>query len=142
VFDPIRYIDLANELARESSHSKASTRTARVRTAYGRLYYGLFLALRQAIVGRHGVPSRRIEHGALSSHLQHSSLDEGVRDVGRELQRLYVLRRNADYELAPAPNVNRKLEDPVSALILARRVLQYAQSIPEMNFAPVVHLFR
>jgi hypothetical protein len=141
VFDPIGFLHLADELAIESARSNAVTRAARIRTAYGRLYYGLFLAIREAIVGRHGVPARRIEHGALISHLQHSMLDGAVRKLGRELQKLYGLRRHADYELAPAPHVRAQLEDPASARILAREAIAFARQIPHMDFAPIAHLF-
>ena len=141
IFDPVSYLHLADELASESARSNAGTRAARIRTAYGRLYYGLFLSIREAIVARHGVPPRRVEHGALISHLQHSTLDGAVRKLGREMQKLYSLRRQADYELAPAPQVRAQLEDAVSARILAREVMRFVRQIPHMDFTPIAHLF-
>jgi len=56
MFDPLGFLYLADELAIESARSNAATRAARIRTAYGRLYYGLFLAIREAIAFARQIP--------------------------------------------------------------------------------------
>src|SRR6185503_17345435 len=82
-----------------------------LRTAFGRAYYGLFLLVRTEISVHYRVPYRRLQHGALYTHLQSSAAGKHLRELGRELQRMDTFRQQADYELAPDPRVKSQLED-------------------------------
>ena len=124
MFDPVDFILLARRLSADSAASGEVPRTlssARVRAAYGRAYYGLYLAVRTAIANRHPIDRRKLNHGALYTHLQHSRAGQEVQRVGRELQRLYTLRQKADYELAPTDPWRGHLDDAVLAVTLAEQ---------------------
>src|SRR5262249_55097509 len=125
VFSPEEFIHLAGEIARGTGLTGSSA--GRARTAYGRAYYGLFLIVRSILVHRHGIPVRRIEHGPLHMRLQHSTIRGELRDLGRELQRLYSLRRTADYEIAPPHQWRRRVEDPGIAAVAAGQALKFAR---------------
>ncbi|HSU13438.1 hypothetical protein [Longimicrobium sp.] len=141
MFEPLRFVQLGQELARDAAGLQAQAREARIRNAYGRLYYGLFLSVREVLLRRHRLPSRRIDHGKIYTHLQNSRLANEARVLGREMQRLYNLRRTADYDLAPPPAVLKQLEDFENAQILAARALAWVPRIPHLDLTPVVHLF-
>ncbi|HEX8906380.1 MAG TPA: hypothetical protein VF771_16140 [Longimicrobiaceae bacterium] len=141
MFEPIGFIHLGHALAHEAERAREQSRAARVRAAYGRLYYGLFLIVRDALVSRHRVASREVRHGALSDHLQHSNLADEVRSLGREMQRLYALRQKADYELAPRAPWDKQLVDVGLAQLLSRRALEFANSVQHFDFTPIIHLF-
>jgi hypothetical protein len=114
VFDPVDFILLARRLSAdfatpgEVPHTLSS---ARVRAAYGRAYYGLYLSVRAVIANRHRVDHRKLKHGAVYTHLQSPRAAKEVQRVGRELQRLYTLRQKADYELAPTDPWRGHLDD-------------------------------
>src|SRR5215212_5127168 len=110
MFAPEEFILFAREIA--VGNTLGGSAAARARTAHGRTYYGLFLIIRSILVGRHGLHVRRIEHGTLIRRLQHSSITRELRDLGRELERLYSIRQKADYELSPSPGWQARVEDP------------------------------
>jgi hypothetical protein len=64
-----------------------------------------------------------------------------LRDLGRELERLYVLRQKADYELALSPDWQRQIEDPEFASVAAARIDRLSRRIHYLDFTPIVHLF-
>lgn len=134
MFDPAEFIDLASRLAMDPGDS-------RVRAAYGRAYYGLYLSVRRAISDRHRVHHRRLTHGALYSHLQSPRATKAVRRLGRELERLYTLRQKADYDLAPGEPWRGHLEDHRLAATLAARALTLSRTVPQLDFSSVVPLF-
>ena len=139
-FDPATFIQVARDLSRQARGAPAPIRSARIRTAYGRLYYGLFLAVREELARRHFISPRRVRHD-LASRLQHSALGRQARELGREMQRLYNLRRQADYEISPPPLVSAELEDAANAEVLAGRALEFVKVIPHLDLTPIVHLF-
>jgi hypothetical protein len=115
---------------------------ARLRTAFGRTYYALYLLVRKEISTRYHVAHRYLPHGALYTHRQSVHAHKHVRELGRELQRMYTLRQKADYELGPDPTVQGQLDDPDLVRSLIDRVEVLAQTLPRLDFAPVVPLFR
>src|SRR4051812_40040099 len=115
---------------------------ARLRTGFGRAYYALFLLVRTEISVRYQVPYRRLQHGALFTHLQSVRASKHLRGLGRELQRMYTLRQKADYELAPDPNVKGQLNDPDLVEGLVDRVERLTKTLPRLDFASVVPLLR
>jgi uncharacterized protein (UPF0332 family) len=143
MFDPEEFLQLANELCARDGQAVASRLTrARVRTAFGRAYYGLFLIVRSAISTRHGIPSRRFDdHGKLCRHLQNPRLRGEARALGRYLEHLYSLRQKADYDLEPHGLWEEKLADPALATKTAVEARRFARMIPALDFTPVIHLF-
>lgn len=87
-FDPLQFLSLARELAREDDDE------ARVRTAVARAYYAVFLVSREkaAIRGRRNVHERVIQ--AVKQR-------RGYRSTGDQLDALRRLRTVADYDLSP-----------------------------------------
>lgn len=141
-FDPDHFIGLAVVLAQASDpRLLPDLEPARLRTALGRAYYGLYLQVRNAIAVRHGIALRRLGHGAVYTHLQNSRLTAETRALGRYLQHLYLLRQKADYELAPDPLWRSKLGDPEVATAAAVEARRLARLIPACDFSPVAHLF-
>jgi hypothetical protein len=140
-FDPNQFISLALDLTRVNKVHPSGVEAARVRTALGRAYYGLYLQVRTAIAGRHGVPLRRLRHGPVYTHLQNSRLPVETRALGRYLQHLYTLRQKADYELSPDELWRSKLGDPEVAAAAAVEARRLARMIPSCDFSPVAHLF-
>jgi hypothetical protein len=140
VFDPVDFVHLARALADEASAAPSQTRSARLRAAYGRLYYGVYLHVRAVLMIRHNLPERLLNHGTLQSRLQFGSSPRPLRRVGSELQRLYMLRQQADYELAPEPRWQRQLDDPALVKTLVVRALDVIAAVGELDFTPVVHL--
>ena len=138
MFVPEEFITFASEVAHASS--LAGSPAVRARTAYGRMYYGLFLIIRAILVQRHGVPVRRVEHGRLFMRLQHSTIRGDLRDLGRELERLYSFRQQADYVVAPTGNVREMIEDPAIAAVVAGQTLTLANRVAQFDFAPLVGL--
>jgi len=143
MFDPEEFFDLAHALCAEDSRVLAARLTrARVRTSFGRAYYGLYLLVRAAVSARHGIPSRRLDHGKVYTHLQSSRLRSDARALGRYLQHLYSLRRTADYELDPGGLWDAKLADQELALKTVVEARRFARTIPDLDFTPVAHLLR
>lgn len=138
MFVPEEFITFAGEVAR--APALAGSPAVRARTAYGRIYYGLFLMVRAILVQRYGVPVRRVEHGRLFMRLQHSTIRGDLRDLGREMERLYSFRQQADYAVAPVRDVREMIEDPAIAAVVAGQTLTLAKRVPQFDFAPVAHL--
>ena len=142
MFDPAEFFELAHELCSAERPNIASRLTrARVRTSFGRAYYGLYLIVRATISTRHGIPLRRFEHGKLSRFLQDSRLRRDARALGRYLEHLYSLRQKADYELDPRGLWEEKLADPALATKTVAEAKRFARTVPVLDFTPVVHLF-
>jgi uncharacterized protein (UPF0332 family) len=143
--DPAEFAVLARQLSRgdlqRGVNGRVASDSSRVRTAYGRAYYALFLSVRAELARRHGIPLRRVAHGALYVHLQHSAAPRQVRKLGRDLEWLYTLRQKADYDLAPAPDWNAKLHDADYVDWLAEQVLLQVAVLNELDFSSVVHRF-
>ena len=142
MFSPAEFGVLARQIAAGDLvtpiEGASASVEARVRAAYGRAYYTLFLAVRSAIAARHAVPERRLEHGKLYTYLQSSRADARVRAVGKQLQHLYDLRRRADYELASDAawgNVH-------SADLAAQQAIHLAAVAATLDFSSVVDLLR
>jgi hypothetical protein len=64
-----------------------------------------------------------------------------LRDLGRELERLYELRRKADYELTLSPLWQRQIEDPEFAAVVAARIDHLSRGVLHLDFTPILHLF-
>jgi hypothetical protein len=143
MFDPVEFILLARQLATDPAVDATATphRSARVRTSYGRAYYGLYLTVRREIASRHGLQHKQLNHGAVYTHLQNSKAPKAVRRLGRELQRLYTLRQTADYELAPREPWRTDLDNARLATALAVRALALSRTVRQLDFTPVVPLF-
>jgi len=94
------------------------------RTTAGRLYYAVYLALRDVVRSDYGRPALRVEHAPLRKELASSS-DPIVADVGARLDRLYEFRRRSDYELAHTVSRNS------AALLIADAKAIFA-AIPRM----------
>lgn len=145
MFDPIEFILLARQLAADPESgggaAVAPHTSARVRTAYGRAYYGLYLTVRGEIARRYGLRDRQLNHGALYTHLQSSRASRGVQRLGRELQRLYTLRQTADYELSPRDRWRAEVEDAKLAAALSLRALDLSRTVRHLDFSPVIPLF-
>lgn len=116
-FDPRRFASLAAGLVREPGFPA----DARCRTAVGRAYYALFLAVR-AKYETAGVLTReaRIGHGELRARLLGAAAAP-AREVGLTLGALYEARRVADYQRAPSPVWRNVVERPSGAGTLIRR---------------------
>lgn len=142
MFDPEEFFELAHELcATERGVRGSRLLGAKVRTSLGRTYYGLYLVIGAAMLIRHGVPLRRLEHGKLYRHLQSSRVQVEVRALGRYLEDLYTLRRKADYDLEPHGLWEEKLADPVLAIKTVVEARRFARTIPVLDFTPIIHLF-
>jgi len=144
VFAPVDFILLARRLSADSAASgevPAISSSARVRASYGRAYYGLYLGVRTELVNRHRVNQKKLNHGALYTHLQSPRAAREVQRVGRELQRLYTLRQKADYELVPMDPWRGHLDDAVLAATLAEQALVLSRMLPRLDFSSVVSLF-
>jgi len=139
MFDPTDFLTVARDLG---ASDRAATTPARLRTAFGRAYYALFLLVREEISSRHHIHYRRLPHGAVYTHLQSPRAGQEVRELGRELQRMYTLRQNADYELAPNLVVKGQLEDVELLGSLINRTRKLAAILHQLDFSPVVPLFR
>lgn len=138
MFTPEELIHFAREIA--GSRALTGSAAVRARTAHSRTYYGLFLIIRSILVGRHGLHVRRVEHGLLIRRMQYSSVSGELRELGRELERLYSIRQKADYDLAPSPEWQTRVEDPEFAAVSAARVLVIAERVRHLDFSPLVPL--
>ena len=83
-FDPSEFFRLANELALNVDNEPS------LRTAIGRAYYSVLLQAREHL----GIPGRRNIHGRVIGGLR--AVD---RTAGDQLEKLEMLRGEADYEL-------------------------------------------
>jgi len=142
VFEPAQFLTVARGLVIERGLANAfrGTGAARVRTAYGRAYYALYLLVRNEIERRHHVRPRWLHHGAVYTHLQSPRAGEQVRSLGRELQRMYTLRQKADYELDLLPEWEAQMEDEELAADLIAAAASWVARLPALDFSPVIPL--
>jgi hypothetical protein len=138
MFDPAEFLTIARELA--EAGPRAGTTPARLRTAFGRVYYALYLLVREELTRRYSIPYRHLPHGAVYTHLQSPRVSGRVRELGRDLQRMYRLRQKADYELAPDATVKGELEDAELVGSLARLAEERAKALPQLDFSPILPL--
>lgn len=143
-FDPQEFATLARQLASTElppvDGVTASTE-ARVRTALGRAYYTLFLAVRALISSRYGIHIRRLDHGILYQALQSSRAEAKLRHIGRELERLYHLRRKADYVLEADDADYRRLSDPAVAHLAAQQASAYVSELEALDYSTILDRF-
>jgi hypothetical protein len=145
MFDPADFLVVARDLAvrgRSVAEPRVVPSAAYLRTAFGRAYYALYLLVRSEIARRHGINHRHLPHGALYTHLQSSRASGRVRELGRELQRMYEFRQKADYDLAPGARMTAQLEDTNLLNSLINRADEFAAELPHLDFSPVVPLFQ
>jgi uncharacterized protein (UPF0332 family) len=145
-FDPQQFGILGQELANGNLAAdpggSAASPEAQTRTAFGRAYYCLFLAVRAVLTSKYHVPAKRVEHGLLYNTLQSSSLDARVRAIGKELERLYKFRRHADYEMELDPKDAERISNRELAALTARQAGAYAGELDSLDFSPIIHRFR
>lgn len=144
MFDPTDFLSVARDLtgSERLSAARMPLRSAYLRTAFGRAYYALYLLVRAELSARHNIPYRRLPHGAVYTHLQSARASKHVRELGRDLQRMYTLRQKADYDVAPDAGVKWQLEDADLIDALIDRAEQLAATLPRLDFSPIVPLFR
>lgn len=138
MFEPAQFLVVARWLV--SEHAPWGADAARLRTAYGRVYYALYLLVRTELERRHHLERRWLQHGAVYTHLQSPRAGEQVRTLGRELQRMYTLRQKADYELDLPPEWKVQMEDEALATDLIAAAASWATRLPHLDFSPVVPL--
>lgn len=138
MFDPSDFLTIARELS--DSARKRGRGPAALRTAFGRVYYALYLLVREELATRYRIHHRHLPHGAVFTHLQSPRAGRHVRELGRDLQRMYRLRQAADYELAPNPVAQGQLADAGLAGSLIEIAERRAKALPRLDFAPVVPL--
>jgi uncharacterized protein (UPF0332 family) len=138
MFEPAQFFVVARWLV--SEHALRGAAAARVRTAYGRAYYALYLLVRAELERRHHIEPRWLQHGAVYTHLQSPRAGEQVRSLGRELQRMYTLRQKADYELDLPAEWEARMEDEALAADLVAAAASWAARLPHLDFSPVVPL--
>jgi len=143
MFEPSHFLAVAGWLldGPQTDPAWRSMREARVRTAYGRAYYALYLLVRNELERRHKLRTRALAHGAVYTHLQSSQASEEVRQLGRELQRLYTLRQKADYELVPIAEWEKLMADERFAAELVVLAAEWSPRLSRLDFSPVVTLF-
>ena len=138
MFDPAEFLTVAHGLTEAGPQPEAAV--ARLRTAFGRVYYALYLLVREELSRRHRIPYRHLPHGAVYTHLQSPRASGRVRELGRDLQRMYRLRQTADYELAPDPVAKGQLEDARLVDLLIHLATEQAKALPQLDFSPIVAL--
>ncbi|MFL5540809.1 MAG: hypothetical protein ACJ8J0_17590 [Longimicrobiaceae bacterium] len=138
MFEPAQFFLVARWLV--SEHAPREAEAARVRAAYGRAYYALYLLVRTELERRHHIRPRWLQHGAVYTHLQSPRAGEQVRSLGRELQRLYTLRQKADYALELPPEWEARMEDEALAADIVAAATTWAARLPLLDFSSVVPL--
>ena len=143
MFEPGQFLVVARWLVSESNDANPlrHAEAARVRTAYGRAYYALYLLVRTELQRRHHLKPRQLHHGAVYTHLQSPQAGVQVRDLGRELQRMYTLRQKADYELELLPEWETRMQNVDAASDLVAAAASWAARVPHLDFLPVIPLF-
>lgn len=134
--DPAMLLALGEQLSKDASYTDNAAKT---RTALGRAYYSLMLALRKAIRQAEGKSIDReiARHGDLWNTLIDSKV-QPLQALGKSLQQLYKARRKADYELDPPQfDWSKNLADPRFALKYVEIAKDAIRRIPRCDFAPV-----
>src|SRR5437899_2836273 len=137
MFDPAEFASLANQLGDDDSYTSLAART---RTALGRAYYALMLAVRVTIrKAESKSPDVEIaEHGHLWRVLEDSGVPQ-LMALGKRLKDLYEARRKADYYLDPPdPRWIQKLADPRFARTNAEVAQDIIGRLPRYDFTTVL----
>lgn len=136
-FDPALFAKVGRSITRQGSLDKE----ARIRTAIGRAYYALFLAIRTAIRNREGKATHgrgdRIDHGKLTNFL-YAANDPELKGLAGILNDLYEVRRQADYVLEPVGNWDgyfTKIRDTERFL---KQVEATIRKLPNIDFTEMV----
>ena len=133
LFDPALFAQVGRSIIRPSSLDKE----ARVRTAVGRAYYALFLAIRTEIRVQEGRPPHgrddRIDHGNLKNSLA-SANNPDLNRLSEILSRAYEARRQADYVLEPTGRWNGYFTKPRNAEKLLRSVEAEIRNLRNIDF--------
>ena len=136
-FDPALFTKIGRSLTEQGNLDKE----ARTRTAIGRAYYALFLAIRKAIREAEGkaIHGRgdRVNHGFLQSTLASASnIDLVV--LAETLSELYEARRQADYVLVPQSHWIKYCQNPRNAQRLLKRVEAEIRRLPRIDFSELI----
>ncbi len=137
MFDPTDFADLANQLGDDNNYTNLAART---RTALGRAYYALMLAVRVAIrkAENKSADVGIADHGHLWRTLENSGVPQ-LMSLGRTLKDLYEARQKADYHLdPPEPKWLAKLADPRFGRMNAEIAKDAISRLPRYDFTPVL----
>ena len=136
-FDPALFAKVGRSITGQGSLDKE----ARTRTAVGRAYYALFLAIRTAIRTREGKETHgrddRIDHGKLKNYLA-SANNPDLNGLAEILSQVYEARRQADYVLEPIDRWDGYFTSPRNAEKLLKRVEATIRKLPNINFTEMV----
>ena len=96
-FDWTEYLYLAQEMSGQAT--APSTEEARLRSAVSRAYYAAFCRARNHLrdVEHHRIPADNLAHNYVPAQFK-SSRSKVQREIGHSLNRLRVLRNQADYD--------------------------------------------
>ena len=135
MFDPAQFARLAADIPSDMRYDKE----ARTRTALGRAYYGLFLAVRSAIRRQQSkhVDDPIHEHGGLQTALYNADTPD-LTALAMTLGDLYDARMHADYHIDPDGGWSGKLAKPRYAERLARRSRDAIGRVGSVDFSPVL----
>ena len=135
-FDPALFAQVGRSIIRHGSLDKE----ARIRTAVGRAYYALFLAIRTEIRVQKGRPPHgrddRIDHGNLKNSLA-SANNSDLNRLAEILSRVYEARRQADYVLEPVGRWDGYFTKPVTQKLL-KRVEAEIRNLQNIDFTEMV----
>lgn len=133
-FEPALFAKIGRSVVEQGDLDKE----ARTRTAIGRAYYALFLAIRKAIREEEGraIHGRRdrVNHGVLQSTLASASNYDLVA-LAETLTELYEARRQADYVLAPKGRWIQYCQNPRNARRILKRVEAEIRRLPRIDFS-------
>jgi hypothetical protein len=134
MFNPSHFADLAVTLPNLDDQDRECCN----RSAYGRAYYALFLAVRAAIRrAQNKDVDEEIGHGYLASTLT-SSPNDKIASVGVLLAKLYDARMNADYKLDPKNRWRIDLAKGLEAERLAKAARDQIQALSAVDFTSVL----
>lgn len=126
-FDPLEFAQYAQRsvLADQSE--------ACLRTAVGRLYYAAFLTALWRLYPQGTIPRHRLEQQPTNRRSIHAVVVDDVRDrsfmAGTQLDRLRVLRVQADYHPSPEPRYAEWTSNWQNASALCQSVLPSIQRL-------------
>lgn len=139
-FDPALFAQVGKSLTEQGRLDKE----ARTRTAIGRAYYALYLAIRKVIREAEGkaIHGRqdRVRHGALLSTLASASNHDLV-VLAETLAELYEARRQADYVLEPQGRWIKYCQNPRNAKRLLKRAEAEIRRLPMIDFTEIIGKF-
>ena len=139
-FDPALFAQLGKSLTDQGNLDKE----ARTRTAIGRAYYALYLAIRKVIreaenKATHG-RNDRVSHGYLQDTLATAS-DPNLVVLAETLHELYEARRQADYVLEPQGRWITYCQNPRNAKRLLKRAEAEIRRLPKIDFTEMIGKF-